>query len=106
VETKVYTAEYVRLCLQPKYETYFAKLAVGQPTNWNCDQRTKDNFCLSQWLMDELIMLKCPDDDRRDVQNFFNRKARAESDLFELAAKAINDFLEGHIERYRRIVRK
>lgn len=102
---KVYTAASVRASLEPKYDTYFAKLAVGQPPNWKCDQRTKDIFCLSQWIMDELIALKCPDTDRLDTQNFFNRKARAEEDVFELTAKAINNFLDGNIERYRRIPR-
>lgn len=101
----VYTADIVRISLEPKYETYFAKLATGQPPNWSCDQRTKDLFCLSQWLMDELALLQCPDADRRDAQSFFNRKARAEEDLYALAAKAINDYLEGKIERYRRIPR-
>ncbi len=100
-----YTSVSVHASLAPKYQTYLAKLTVGQPRNWKCDQRTADNFCLSQWLMDELIKLGADDDDRRDVQNFFNRKARAENDLFELAAKAMNDYLDGNIERYRRIPR-
>jgi hypothetical protein len=52
--------------------------------------------------MDELIALNCPDEDRRDVQNYFNRKARAENDLYEVAARAMNTFIEGKIERVRR----
>jgi hypothetical protein len=56
-------------------------LAIGQPPNWKCDKRTAELFCLSQWLMDMLILAKCPDEDRRDVQAFFNRKTRAEEDL-------------------------
>jgi hypothetical protein len=35
------------------------------------------------------------------LQDYFNRKARAETDLYELAAKAMNTFVEGNIERYR-----
>src|SRR5512135_453577 len=99
---KLYTAESIRESLAPKWDVYFAKLAIGQPTNWKCDTRTAENFCLSQWLMDELMEAKCPDEDRRDVQDFFNRKARAENDLYEVAARAMNSFVEGKIERYRR----
>lgn len=97
----LYTAETVRTSLAPKWETYFAKLAVGQTSTWKCDQRTAELFCLSQWLMDELMGHNCPDLDRRDVQSYFNRKARAENDLYELAARAMNTFVEGKIERYR-----
>lgn len=99
---KYYTSESIRAAIAPKYAEYFAKLAMGQPPRWVCDQKTKDNFCLSQWLMDELISLGSSDLDRVDVQNFFNRKARAENDLYELAAKAMNSFLDNNIERYRR----
>lgn len=98
---ELYTADGVRQSLAPKWDTYYAKLAVGQPPTWKCDQRTKENFCLSQWLMDELIAQGCPQEDRIFVQNFFNRKARAENDLYELAARAMNTFVEGNIERYR-----
>ncbi len=99
---KLYTAESVRESLAPKWDTYFAKLAVGQPPNWKCDQRAAELFCIAQWLMDELITSNCPDEDRRDVQDFFNRKSRAENDLYEVAARAMNSFVEGNIERYRR----
>lgn len=102
---KLYTSTDVKVSLNTKYDIYYAKLSAGQSPRWSCDQRTKDVFCLSQWLMDELILLQCSDDDRRDVQNFFNRKARAEEDLYALAAKALNDYLGGNIERYRRIPR-
>lgn len=98
---ELYTTESVRQSLAPKWDEYYAKLAIGQPPNWKCDQRTKENFCLSQWLMDELIAQGCPQEDRIFVQNFFNRKARAETDLYELAARAMNTFVEGNIERYR-----
>jgi hypothetical protein len=100
-EKTLYTAESVRAALAPKWNTYFAKLAVGQTSTWKCDQRTGELFCLSQWIMDELIGLSCPDVDRRDVQAFFNRKSRAENDLYEVAARAMNTFVEGKIERYR-----
>lgn len=97
----LYTSESVHQSLDPKWDEYLTKLTVGQPPNWKCDQRTKENFCLSQWLMDELIAQGCPQEDRIFVQNYFNRKARAETDLYELAARAMNTFVEGNIERYR-----
>jgi len=83
------------------WEHYFAKLAIGQPSNWKCDKRAKELFCLSQWLMDELIALDASQEDRIDVQGYFNRKSRAENDLYELAAAAMNSFLEDKVERYR-----
>ena len=101
-----YTADWIRTSLAAKYDTYYAKLCVGQMPTWSCDQRTKDLFCLGQWLMDELFLLKCTSVDRRDTQDFFNRKARAENDLFELAALAMNNLLEGKVERFRRRERK
>ena len=102
-----YTAETIRTSLDgEKYKTYFAKLTVGQSPRWKCDKKTADNFCLSQWLMEELIKIGSSDFDRIDVQNYFNRKARAEDDLYELAAKAMNSYLDGNIERFRRIPRK
>ena len=99
--TTTYTADSVKISLAPKYEGYYAKLAIGQSPTWKCDQRTIDLFCLSLWVSDELTILNCPDEDRRFVLNFYNRKARAENDLFSLAATAINSFLQGKIERYR-----
>lgn len=98
----MYTGDAVRASLLPKWNTYYDKLAVGQAPTWKCDQRTVELFCLSQWLIDELTKIGCPDEDRRDVQNFFNRKARAEDDLYWTAARAMNTFLEGKIERVRR----
>lgn len=96
-----YTADIVRMAIANEYERYYAKLAIGQAPTWKCDQRTKDLFCLSQWLMDELMARQCPQEDRIFVQNFFNRKARAEGDLYALAAVAMNSFLENKIDRYR-----
>lgn len=96
-----YTADSVKALLAPKYESYYAKLSLGQSPTWKCDKRSSDVFCLQQWIMEELILLKCPDEDRYFIQNFFNRKIRAEDDLYALAAKAINSFLTNTIERYR-----
>ena len=95
-----YTVETVQASLELKVETYFARLSVGQPPTWKCDQRTKDLFCLYAWLMDELTLLQCADEDRRQQLWFFNRKSRAENDLFELAALTMNNFLAGNIDKY------
>jgi hypothetical protein len=102
VEKNLYTADSVRESIKPDYDTYYAKLALGQNATWKCDQRTKDIFCLHQWIMNELMKLECPDEDRRFIQNYFNRKSRAEDDLYEVAARAMNTFLNGTIERVRR----
>lgn len=101
----VYMAYSIKEALAPKYAGYLAKLTVGRSPNWNCDQPTKDNFCISNWMIDELISLGAEETDRHDTQQFFNRKARAETDLYEVAAKAMNNFIDGNIERYRRIER-
>lgn len=100
--TTLYTRESVCASILPKWEGYMAKLYVGQSPNWKPNQRTEDLFGLQQWLMEELMALKCPDEDRLFCQNYFNRKARAEDDLYALAAKAVNSFLTGTIERFRR----
>jgi hypothetical protein len=96
-----YTSESVKVSLAAKEDAYFAKLAIGQPPTWKCDQRTKDIFCLYQWLIDELTAVKCTDEDRRHMQWYFNRKSRAEDDLFSLAAKVMNDTLDGKIDQYK-----
>ncbi len=108
---EIYTAESVLQYLESSssmtagsptfYEKYYAKLTIGQPPTWKCDQRTKELFCLYAWLMDELTMLQCSDEDRRAMQWYFNRKSRAEDDLFALTAKVMNNFLAGNIDKYR-----
>ena len=98
---KPYTAETVQASLAIKVDTYFARLSVGQPPTWKCDQRTKELFCIYAWLMDELTLLQCAEDDRRAMQWYFNRKSRAEDDLFALAAKVMNKFISGDIDKYR-----
>ena len=99
--TNLYTTDSVRTSLAAKYDTYFAQLSVGQSSTWKCDQRTADLYCLGQWLIDELTLLGCPDEDRRKQQWHFNRKCRAEDDIFAVAAKSVNDFLEGNIDKYK-----
>jgi hypothetical protein len=97
----LYTAESVRQSLQPKWDTYYAALAVGQSPTWICDQRTKELWCLARWLMDELKALGCPEEDSKAQQRFFNRKSRATDELYGLAAITINGFLTGNIDKYK-----
>jgi len=100
-----YTADSIRAKLIIKYDIYYQKLAVGQPINWKCDQQVKDNFVISNWMIDELRGLNAEETDRIDTLYFFNRKARAEEDLYEVATRAMNNYLDKKIERYRRIER-
>ena len=96
----LYTSESVRASLAPKWDEYYAKLAVGQPDNWKCDQRTKDNFCITQWMMEECAKIGCNSEDTRVLLRGFNRWARADSDLYEAAAHFMNSWLNNDIQRY------
>lgn len=106
----IYTSDTIRKCLEFKKQKYLDKLYAERSPTWNCDQRTKDLFCLSQWLMEEIdyyfninsIFAAPSNEDRSDTLDFFNRKSRAEEDLFELAALAMNNLLQNKIERFRR----
>lgn len=96
----LYTAESVRQSLTPKWEVYYAKLAVGQPPNWKCDQRTKENFCLTQWMIDECNKLGCSPDEAHNLLRGFNRHARADNDLYQTAADVMNTYLNGDMVNY------
>jgi hypothetical protein len=95
-----YTAESVRASIAPKWDVYYAKLAIGQPTNWKCDDRTKENFCLTQWITDECSKIGCNEVDMRDLLRRFNRHARADNDLYQTAADVMNSYLNQDIIRY------
>ena len=83
------------------YRRWFKKLAVGQSETWILDARTMELFGLSQLVMEQLILLACPDEDRQRQQWFFNRKSRALDELFSLAALTINNFLDGNVDKYK-----
>lgn len=100
VKTTTYTAESIKTSLTQKWDTYYIKLSTGQSSNWKCDHRTAELFCLSQWLSDELTALTCPDEDRRMQLLFFNQKARAENDLYAIVALAINNYLNGKTNKF------
>jgi hypothetical protein len=96
----LYTAESVRQSLAPKWDTYYAKLAVGQPPNWKCDETTKQNFCLSQWMIDECNSLGCSQDVAHNLLRGFNRNARSSYDLYQTMADVMNTYVNGDIVNY------
>lgn len=96
-----YTSDSVKEYVVSKWDDYYAKLAVGQSPTWKCDERTALLFCISQWLMEEMTNLGVKDEDRRKQLWFFNRKARAENDLYALATLTINMALSGDIDQYK-----
>jgi hypothetical protein len=96
----LYTADSVRTSLAPKWDGYYAKLAVGQPPNWKCDQRTKENFCLTQWMIDECNSLGCSFDESHNLLRGFNRHARADTDLYQTAADVMNTYLNNDMVNY------
>jgi hypothetical protein len=99
---KLHTADTVRLALAPKWDSYYAKLLVGQPPTWVCDDRTKELFCLSQWLMEVMTVPEGGDvEDKHRQLWFWNRKARAEGDLYALAALTANNYRLGKIDQYK-----
>jgi len=96
----LYTADSVRTSLAPMWDTYYAKLAVGQPPTWKCDQRTKDNFCLTQWMIDECSRIGCSWNDTHNLLRGFNRHARADTDLYQTAADVMNTYVNGDVVNY------
>ncbi len=97
------TADMVRAEIEPHRERYIAKLAAGQPERWSPDQRTKDCWCLVQWLDERFAAdQNCPNEIRIRLGSYFNRKSRAADDLFDLAAKTIGHYEAGTVEPFPR----
>lgn len=96
----IYTEENIRNFISPSVERYLLSLSVGRPDGWTTDQRSKDMWCLGQWIREELILLDANDDDRRRMEWSFNRNIRAEEDLFTIAANVMNNFINGKIDMY------
>lgn len=95
-----YDARIVEDTFKVNFQSYYIKLAAGQSPTWKCDERTAQLFGLTQYLMDQLILLEASDKDRRAQLAFFDRKSRAENDLFSLVALALNNFLDRNIDKY------
>jgi hypothetical protein len=101
IEMRDYNAMGVAISLANKRNQYLAKLRVGQSDTWKCDRRTEDLFVIQNWLIDELKQILPKDDDRLQMQRFFNRKASGTEDLYQLAANVMTDALQGRIDGYR-----
>lgn len=69
-------------------EPYEAKLYLGQSETWQCDQRTKDLWCLSHLIDDRYANLDS--DRRRDLGWAFNRMVRSVEDPFTVAVIIID----------------
>ena len=80
----VIDAQTIRLLVDSVRDIYEAKLRLGQPDTWQCDQRTRDLWCLSHLIDDRFSNLD--GDRRRDLGWAFNRMVRSAEDPFEVAA--------------------
>lgn len=67
---------------------YDLKLIAGQSETWQCDQRTKDIWCISQLINDRYYDLD--PDRRRALGLMFNRIVRSVEDPFEAAVVVLN----------------
>jgi hypothetical protein len=83
-----WSADSVREAIEPLRPHYIEQLSQGQPEGWIPDRRTLDLWCIGQWMMMQLKEL--PQDERIRRLWYFNRKCRAEHDLFAVAARAMN----------------
>jgi len=101
-ETKPrYTADGIRKAVEEKQEELFAPYAVGRPTNWIVDFRTKELVCIGNWLSAELTATCATEDDRRTQQWKYNRLSRSDDDLYQCAADIMNEVLDGKVEQNR-----
>ena len=97
-----YSSSIIRQEVEKDRFRLFASYASGRSATWTCDQRTKDTVCLNVWLREELTRLGLDDHGRRTQEGEFYRLARNEYDLFELAARIMNDAQTGNIDRDRK----
>jgi hypothetical protein len=69
-------------------DLYEAQLYLGQSETWQCDQRTRDLWCLSHLINDRYTHLD--DARRKDLGWAFNRMVRSVEDPFEVAVVILN----------------
>jgi hypothetical protein len=96
-----YTADEVRAEVEKDRVRLFADYGAGRSPTWACDPRTKDLICIGNWIVEQLVALGCNEADRRTQMHFYNRWARSDDDLFDLAARALNAVLDGDVEQNR-----
>lgn len=97
-----YSPERVMAEVDKDRDRLFAPYAFGRPEGWIPDQRTKDLVCIGNWLHEELTRIGANDADRKTQLWYYNRWSRSEEDLWTLAARTLNDVLEGKVEQNRK----
>ncbi len=97
-----YTAQSVKDVVSREAERLFAPWAVNRHEGWTPGQRTQDVIGIGTWMDEELRRLNIDDEGRKIQLWYFNRWSRSVDDLFECAAEAMNDAVEGRIDRQRR----
>ena len=97
---KAWRSQDVKVAFENEAERLFAPWTVGRQPGWTCDTRTKNLVVLGLWLREELTAMGLSEADRKAQEWFFDRKARAEDDLFALAALTLNNAHEGKIDTY------
>ncbi len=97
-----YTPESVKAAVEADQEALFAPWAVGRPSQWVCDPRTRQLVTIGQYLVAELTKICANDEDRRTQQDYYNRWSRSREDLWGLAAETLNSVLEGTVEQGRK----
>jgi hypothetical protein len=97
---KSWRSEDVEVSASGEAERLFAPWTVGRQPGWTCDPRTKNLVVLGLWLREELTAMGLSEADRKAQEWYFDRKSRAEDDLFALAALTLNNALEGKIDGY------
>jgi hypothetical protein len=90
----------VEVSVEGEATRLFAPWTVGRQEGWTCDPRTKNLVVIGLWLREELTAMGLSEADRKAQEWYFDRKARAEDDLFALAALTLNNALEGKIDGY------
>ncbi len=74
-----------------------ALLRHGQPEGWNCDQRTRDIWCLTRFISDRFVEFRelGHEERRRDLLLMFNQIVRSVVDPFEAASVVVKVGDEG-----------
>ena len=82
------TVDSLKQALDLLREDYELKLKAGQSETWQCDQRTKDLWCLGHFIDARYCDLE--PDRRRALGLMFNRIVRSVEDPFEAAVVVIH----------------
>jgi hypothetical protein len=80
-------ANEIREAVEADRERLESGLRAGQPPTWQCDQRTRDVWCLGR-LIDERFAGLDPER-RRELGWAFSRMVRSAEDPFEVAARVV-----------------